>query len=97
MRACEVMRRVMELPMVEKRDLFIWHNDRGLFNCTVSVHCKNQEREVFKALKELPQPNKMYWQSYKADKTVGFTCITMQFGEYEIGKVDIEVYIHDVD
>lgn len=96
MEAYKVMRKVVELSVVQKRDIFLWHDERGLFNCTVSVHCGNHEREVFEVLRELPQPERMNWRSYKADKTVGFTCLEMRFGNYETGIVDVEVYIHDV-
>ena len=96
MEAYKVMRKVVELSVVQKRDIFLWHDEKGLFNCTVTVHAKGYEREVFKVLRELPQPEKMDWRSYKPGQTVGFTCLTMTYGDYQTGKVDIEVYIHDV-
>lgn len=96
MKAFEIMRRVMELSVVQKRDLFLWHDERGLFNCTVSVHAKGHERAVFKVLRELPAPKSMHWRSYNPGQTVGFTCLTLTYGDYKTGKVDIDVYIHDI-
>ena len=97
MKAHEVMRRIMELSVVEKNDIFPWCDEKGLFNCSVSVHTKNHEREVFKVLRELPPARSMHWRSYNPGLAVGFTCLTLIYGDYKTGKVDIDVYIYDVD
>lgn len=97
MKAFQVMNKVLGLDVVEKRDIFFWHNDKGVFGCTISVHTKGHEREVFKALRELPKPATTNWRSYKPGRAVGFTCLTLTYGDYQTGRADIEVYIYDVD
>jgi hypothetical protein len=99
MKAYKVMTEVINLSMVKKRDVFLWHSDEGIFNCTVSVHCDDddKEREVFELLRTLPEPNEIKWNSYKAKPNMdGFTCLTLRYGSYKVGEVDIQIFFDDV-
>ena len=99
MKPYQIMNEVARMSVIQKSDLFFWHNDSGIFNCSASAFCKNSddEEEVFELLQKLPKPSRTYWRSYEPkDGVKGYTCITVEFGDFRNGGVEIRIFIDDI-